>query len=372
VKNPKFRLTTALAVLFALALASPATLAMPFKWPTKNDKQPAPAAQDAKSTDSSKSTDTTPAANQGWNPNDTSQNPPDATAADATPAAADSSVDQKKYPPGDAVKHYNRGVELHTAGFMNQAVEEYKQALNCNPKMEQAWSNLGAIYTAQRSWTHALEAFEKALAIKPDRATTLNGMAAVLYSRGKVSEAKEKWLQAVKVDPTFASGYYNVGNAFEGEHKPMDAINYYEKAIQINPQMADAYYRIGCVYVKEKHPAQAELLLIRAVELSPDADWVKDAKKQLNFVRSDYEHDIAAQSDVKMNMVPPQSDSAPAAVREQKPQLASGDTSAKAAPVSEKPTKQKKHKAKKVDMFVTQQADSPSTQAADLQEKPAE
>src|SRR5271155_5736421 len=47
-----------------------------------------------------------------------------------------------------AIKHYNRGVELHGQGFLNQAIQEYRQALESDSRMEESWSNLGGIYAA--------------------------------------------------------------------------------------------------------------------------------------------------------------------------------------------------------------------------------
>ena len=83
--------------------------------------------------------------------------------------------------PDEAVKHYNRGVDLHQSGFLNQAISEYKAAIEADDQFEEAWSNLGGVYASQKSFNKAIEAFEKALEIKPDRPTTLNGLGTVLY-----------------------------------------------------------------------------------------------------------------------------------------------------------------------------------------------
>lgn len=282
------------------------------------------------------------------------------------------------YPP-EAVKHYNRGVELHQAGFLQQAIEEYRAAIAAAPTMEEAWSNLGGIYAAQRSYSKAQEAFDKALELKPDRPTTLNGLATVLYARGKFEEAKEKWNECLKYDPKFVSGYYNIGNALEGEKKPFAAVGSYAKAVEVKPDMADAFYRIGVIYLKQKHPAQAKVMLDKALLLQPDGDFAKDAKRQLEVIAKDIANDTISEQEVKMNVVTPS---------------ASADTGETAAPPSRTAQKvdsssssssdatggdadhkggfgaifNKKKKQKKMDMFV-QPATSDSQ---DLKEKPAE
>ncbi len=184
--------------------------------------------------------------------------------------------------PPEAVEHYNRGVELHKAGFLNKAIAEYKEAIRADEQMERAYSNLGLIYTAQKNWTKALEAFDTALKIKPDRTTSLNGLGTVLFAMKRTDEAMQKWRRAVEIDPGFASAYYNMANACENDEKYKEAMQYYVKALEINPKMSDAYYRIGSLLNKNKHGAQSYVLLDKAVKMDPDAEFVKDARKQLS------------------------------------------------------------------------------------------
>lgn len=196
------------------------------------------------------------------------------------------------HPPA-ARDHYNRGVELHRSGFLNKAILEYKEAINADEHMEPAYSNLGLVYTAQKSWSKALEAFDKALAMKPDRTTSLNGLGTVLYAMKRNDEAMEKWKKAIEIDPNFASAYYNMGNAYETQEKNRDALLAYVKASDINPKMADAYYRMGTLMNKTKHGPQAAVLLQKAVKLAPDAEFSRDAKRQLEGLDKQFEKEGA-------------------------------------------------------------------------------
>jgi tetratricopeptide (TPR) repeat protein len=190
-----------------------------------------------------------------------------------------------KTPYADAaVKAYNRGVELHQSGFLNQAIDEYKKAIQADERMEEAYSNLGVIYAAQRSFAKAQEAFTKALSLKPARPTTLNGLATVLYARGEIAQAKERWKQALAIDANFASAYYNIGTAQESEKDTKGALESYAHAIDVKPDMSDAYYRMGTIYDHQGHIAQARVLLLRAVAISPASEFVRDAKRQLSQI----------------------------------------------------------------------------------------
>ncbi len=194
------------------------------------------------------------------------------------------------HPPA-AREHYNRGVELHRGGFLNKAISEYKLAIEADENMEPAYSNLGLVYTAQKSWSKALESFDKALSMKPDRTTSLNGLGTVLYAMKRNDEAMEKWRKAIELDPKFASAYYNMGHAFETQEKFRDALDCYVKASNINPNMADAYYRIGSLMNKTKHAPQAHVLLMKAVQLAPESEFARDAKKQIEGLEKQFEKD---------------------------------------------------------------------------------
>ncbi|MBS1955648.1 MAG: tetratricopeptide repeat protein [Cyanobacteria bacterium SZAS-4] len=312
---------------------------------------------------------------------------PAAPATAPAASAASGNADTRPYAE-EAFKRYNRGVELHQAGFLNQAIAEYKGAIEADARMEEAWSNLGGIYAAQRSYPKAMEAFEKALQLKPDRPTTLNGYGTVLYARGKTTEAKEKWKQAVQIEPGFASAYYNMGNALEGEKDVMTALAYYYLAIQANPNMADAYYRMGNLMQKDGHSAAAKVLLQRSTDLSPDAEFSRDAKKQIAAIDTELSADKSDKSDLQMHVIAPNAGAK--STPEEPTATASATKPAKEhhglfsgagggekkpkqpkepkAPKTARAAKQKKESA--VDMFVQ----SPDQKVADpdLTEKPAQ
>lgn len=231
-------------------------------------------------------------------------------AEDAKPAADAAKPDTNAPYKPEAVQHYNRGHDLHQAGHLNQAIAEYKAALAADERVEEAYTNLGLIYAAQRNYAKAMESFKKSLLLKPTRPNALNGLGTVLYAKNKYAEAMEKWKQAIEIDPNFASAYYNMGNALETEKEYEKAIEAYVKAININPNMADAYYRVGAIYAKQKHPAQANILLAKAVELDPSAEFVHDAKRTLQSIESEFRTAAGGdEPEVKMNIIAPPSPS---------------------------------------------------------------
>jgi len=226
------------------------------------------------------------------------------TKSDAAVAGDDAA---KKPYKDEAVRHYNRGHDLHKQGFFNQAISEYKLALTADDRMEEAYTNLGLIFAAQRNYPKAMEAFKKSLAINPNRTNALNGLGTVLYARNKFAEAMEKWKLAVQIDPKFASAYFNMGNALENEKDFKGAVDAYASAIAIQPALADAYFRIGSIYAKQHHPAQSKLLLNRAIDLQPAGEFVREAKKTIAMLDAESAGDNSDLPEVKMNIMAPPS-----------------------------------------------------------------
>jgi tetratricopeptide (TPR) repeat protein len=213
-----------------------------------------------------------------------------------------------KSPPGEtkpyadeAVKHFNRGVELHQAGFFNQAIGEYKAAIAADDRMQEAYSNLGLIYLEQHNYPRAKEAFLQALKLSSNRPSTLNGLGSVYYVQGQISQAMDKWKEALKIDPKFASAYYNMGNAYEVEKNQPEAKACYMKALAVMPTMADAYFRLGNILNKEHRYAQAEVLLKKSIELAPDGEFVREARHSLAAIESRFEKTKAKNQPLRKN-----------------------------------------------------------------------
>lgn len=203
------------------------------------------------------------------------------------PEATASTATVNKPYARDAIEHFNQGVELHKTGYLTKAIAAYKAAIKADERIEQAWSNLALLYTAQKNWSKALEAFDKALELKPNSTTSLNGLGTVLFAMKKNKEAMEKWQKVVELDPNFASAYYNMGYALEMDEKRPEALKAYLKALNIAPEMSDSYYRIGVILQSTNHPAQAKLFLSRAVNLDPEGAFIRDAQKQLSSIAHD-------------------------------------------------------------------------------------
>jgi superkiller protein 3 len=159
-----------------------------------------------------------------------------------------------------AKEHINAGVNLHEKGLFDQAVEEYKNALNCgaieNQLASLAWLNMGAAYQKKKSYDEALSAYRKALSFDPqnpsaklglesveqenrNRAAEIGQIAASLFKKEKYDESIEQYKAALKLAPEEAALHFNLGVAYQWKKDLDAAIEEYRQASSLNPTSED-------------------------------------------------------------------------------------------------------------------------------------
>jgi tetratricopeptide (TPR) repeat protein len=102
--------------------------------------------------------------------------------------------------------HYNSGVALQGSGRVQEAMQQYEEALR----------------------------------LKPDYAMARNNLAGALLRLGKVQEAISQYEQALRLNPDFAEAHYNLGAALEQAGRVQEAIGHYEQALRIKPGLTEA------------------------------------------------------------------------------------------------------------------------------------
>lgn len=69
-----------------------------------------------------------------------------------------------------ARQRFNRGVALHQAGLISKSRAEYLEAVRLDPRMSEAWHNLGCVYAFENEYLKATCALQKALNEKQNAA----------------------------------------------------------------------------------------------------------------------------------------------------------------------------------------------------------
>lgn len=211
----------------------------------------------------------------------TETTPAPAAGTESTPATSGDAAEDKKV---QSVKKYNSAVQFHLQGKLNEAIAEYKAALEINPQLAEAHSNLGLIYNQMHNYGQALAEFRKALAINPKDAITYNGIGAALRAEKDLLGAIKNWQTAVNLDPKLATAHYNLGTAYEIQKEYEKALASYNSAVKNDYRLGEAYYRMGLIMERKKRPDDAAQQFQEALKVSGDSEYSEDARQRLAFL----------------------------------------------------------------------------------------
>ena len=104
--------------------------------------------------------------------------------------------------PKDPVIQNKLGIAYHQSQNLGAARKAYEQAIKLNPKYAEAWNNLGTVYYSQKSYKKAIMQYKKAIEIRPTLATAYLNMGAALFARGQYEEGFKAYSEAYRLDPT--------------------------------------------------------------------------------------------------------------------------------------------------------------------------
>jgi Flp pilus assembly protein TadD len=101
-----------------------------------------------------------------------------------------------------AQKHYKKGFEFHNQGSLDQAIEEYQEALKLNPSYAEVYMNLGAIYVSKKDYDQAVQQFKKVVELNHFNAKAHYNLGMVYVYNGEKEKAEEE----LKILRSFGSG----------------------------------------------------------------------------------------------------------------------------------------------------------------------
>jgi len=104
-------------------------------------------------------------------------------------------------------EHYNFGVTLQRLGRRDEAIEQYTKALQLNPDLAQANSNLSLILNELGRCDEAIEYCTRALQSNPAYAEAHNNLGVILNELGRRDEAIECCNRALQIDPDLKNAH---------------------------------------------------------------------------------------------------------------------------------------------------------------------
>ncbi len=135
----------------------------------------------------------------------------------------------------DADVHNNLGIALASMGRVDEASNEFQQALKQQTDMSGAHYNLARVLLQQGRAADAVEHFQRALAGGSASADVHDGLALALASAGRADDAVREFQRAIELAPTSAKIRRNFGDVLRAQGKATESLAALGRAAELSP-----------------------------------------------------------------------------------------------------------------------------------------
>jgi superkiller protein 3 len=158
-----------------------------------------------------------------------------------------------------------------------------------SPDNAEAFVGLGDARQAKGQYDEAIAEYRKALQLEPENARVHFGLGKIYYNEKQLyHEAVAEYERAIQLDPKFVEAHLSLGEIYEEKGLYQDAITRYGQVLSLDPRHPGATYGLALAYEKvdpKRAIEQWELYIELASSLPSEKEWVDIAKKHLNKLR---------------------------------------------------------------------------------------
>jgi tetratricopeptide (TPR) repeat protein len=171
--------------------------------------------------------------------------------------------------PAAGLAHNNLGSLLLQKGRVDEAIDQFQQALDLQPNAADVHSNLGGALLQQGRVEEAIAQLQQALQIQPDSTQAHINLGNALLRKGRVNEAIAQFQRVIELQPGLASAHYNLGGALLQAGRVDKAVARLQRALELQPDLADARMNLGNALLGKGQLNEAIAQFQKAVELQP-------------------------------------------------------------------------------------------------------
>ena len=156
----------------------------------------------------------------------------------------------------------------------DNAIEEFKKAIEINPDSTDAHNELAMVYEKKGLQEDAFAECMKALELAPDYAEAFATLGTIYNNINQNDKAINAYKQAVSHAnklTDLAGIYFNLGIIYMDKKAYDDAILAFKNSLEYDTSKIAAYQNIGAMYLFEKEYNEAEKFYLKAIELFPNS-----------------------------------------------------------------------------------------------------
>ncbi len=134
----------------------------------------------------------------------------------------------------------------------------------------------------ERTFDEAERAYKQALELDPTLSNALTNLGNLEYRRGELDAAEAYYRKALGCDPEQPEALYNLGFVHFERDALDEAIFYFNEALSSDPSFADAHFNLAMALEERGDVRVARAHWQHYLELEPDGPWADIAAKHLH------------------------------------------------------------------------------------------
>ena len=166
--------------------------------------------------------------------------------------------------------HTDRAVALSRAGQKNDALGEFRSALQANPGFVDARVGMGDLLVEMGRLDEALPQYQDVVTHRPTRFDVRQKLGSALLDRGRVQDAARELNEVVRQSPNRAGAFFLLGRALMGSRDYDGSLRAFDRCLELAPDEPSAHANRGIVLIKMQRPREGIVSLTRALQLKPD------------------------------------------------------------------------------------------------------
>lgn len=177
----------------------------------------------------------------------------------------------RRWLPGiSAREHFQKALACHEQKDLDQAAALYLKSIELDPKLMEAYFNLGLVYLERHEYDRATEMFLRVIELRPESAEAHLNLGIIYSLKGALELAHEAFEKAVELAPTSARAHRELGRSFERVNLRDQARKHYLEACRLDPTDDMAEYYLGLLQIREGDEDGARRTRQRLLHLNVD------------------------------------------------------------------------------------------------------
>lgn len=131
------------------------------------------------------------------------------------------------------------------------------------------------------SFDQAEKLYRRAVELDPNLAIAYTNLGNIRFRRGDEPGAVSLYQRALEVDDRQPEAHYNLGYVMLERGQAVESIPFFEAAIRTDPRFADAHFNLAMAYEAANDKARARVHWKKYLELEPTGTWADIARDHL-------------------------------------------------------------------------------------------